>query len=186
MRLSPPVEKALLVLPVVGHLGSLDSHGYPSITPLWWVWDAEGFHMSCKPDRPHVGRLRSDDRAFFVVDVENPQSLDGIRPNWQVKCRGRAVVAVDNGNTWTNRISTKYLRDDDAGDVRRRRSAESRVVVHLRPETLVAVGTHPDLLPPHSATSAPRGGAASLRQVKRLAAAVAPLPLLLGCSVGTD
>lgn len=151
MRLSPNVEKALLALPLVGHLGTLDSDGYPSITPLWWVWDRDGFHMSCKPDRPHVRRLRSDSRAFFVVDVESPVSLDGIRPNWQVKCRGQAVVAVDEGNAWTNLISAKYLRDEGARDVRRRRSMESRVVVHLRPETFVGVGTHRDLLPPNSA-----------------------------------
>lgn len=147
MRLSPVVEAALLRLAVPGHLGSLDGDGYPCITPLWWLWDGSSFRMSCKPDRPQVARLRADERAFFVVDVESPQSIDGIRPNWQVKCRGRAVIAVDEGNKWTDRISAKYLAHEGDRDVRQRRSTEPRVVLHLRPEALVAVGTHPDLLP---------------------------------------
>lgn len=146
--LNADVVRAVLAADVPAHLGTVDTAGFPHVTPIWFLWEDGAFLLSSLPYRPHVARLRANPRAFVVVDLEEPQAEDGIRPNWQVKAVGRADVQVDVGNRWTTQISQKYLPGPDAQPVRERRAHQQRVAIRLEPRELVAIGSHPDRLPP--------------------------------------
>lgn len=146
--LNADAVRAVLEADVPAHLGTVDTAGFPHVTPVWFLWSDGAFYLSSLAHRPHVARLRADPRAFVVVDLEEHQAVEGVRPNWQVKGLGMAEVQVDVGNGWTAHISQKYLPGPDAQPVREGRAHQERVVIRLEPRELVAVGTHPDRPPP--------------------------------------
>jgi nitroimidazol reductase NimA-like FMN-containing flavoprotein (pyridoxamine 5'-phosphate oxidase superfamily) len=85
----------LLTRDVTAHLATLDSDGFPHVTPLWFVWAEGAFYMTSITDRPHLHRLQRDPRAGVCVDVEDP--ADGQRPNRQVRAVGTAELFADVG-----------------------------------------------------------------------------------------
>jgi hypothetical protein len=111
--------EALLALDVPARLATLDEHGFPHVTPLWFIW-ADG---------------------AFCVDVEDPERADGERPNRQVRAIGDADVVPDRDADWTNRITRKYVRGPAAAATAAARAADDRVVICLRPTRLVAVAS---------------------------------------------
>lgn len=146
--LNADAVRAVLEADGPAHLGTVDPAGFPQVTPIWFIWEDGAFYMSSLPHRPHVARLRANARAFVVVDLEEPQAVEGVRTNWQVRGVGIADVQVDVGNRWTTQISQKYLPGPDAQPVRERRAHQQRVAIRLEPRELVAIGTHPDRHPP--------------------------------------
>ena len=89
-------------------LATIDSDGYPHVTPLWFVTDGEAIVMTSYSDRSHIARARASPRVGLVVDVEAPHRPDGERPNQQIRIQGDALVAADTGYEWTTRIRRKY------------------------------------------------------------------------------
>ncbi|WP_408638692.1 pyridoxamine 5'-phosphate oxidase family protein [Nocardia gipuzkoensis] len=93
----------LLTRDVVAHLPTIDSAGYPHITPLWFVWLDDRFYLTSYADRPHLERMRPNPRVGLVIDVEDSLRADGERPNRQVRVIGTASLAPDPAGTWTER-----------------------------------------------------------------------------------
>ena len=68
--LEPAEIAALLRADVAARLASIDSHGFPHVTPLWFIWEDDAFYLTSYSDRPHLRRLERDPRAGICVDVE--------------------------------------------------------------------------------------------------------------------
>jgi nitroimidazol reductase NimA-like FMN-containing flavoprotein (pyridoxamine 5'-phosphate oxidase superfamily) len=139
--LAPEEIDALLALDVPAHLATVDAAGFPHVTPLWFVWADGAFHLTSFPDRPHLGRLRANAHAGLCIDIEEPERVDGERPNRQVRAIGQAELFADHDGVWTRRISEKYLRGPAASARSAARSAEKRMVIRVRPHRLLAVAS---------------------------------------------
>jgi nitroimidazol reductase NimA-like FMN-containing flavoprotein (pyridoxamine 5'-phosphate oxidase superfamily) len=55
--LDPNEIETLLALDVPARLATLDRHGFPHVTPLWFIWANDAFFMTSIADRPHLKRL---------------------------------------------------------------------------------------------------------------------------------
>ncbi|MCC3331050.1 pyridoxamine 5'-phosphate oxidase family protein [Nocardia abscessus] len=131
----------LLTRDVVAHLATIDSAGYPHITPLWFLWLDGRFYLTSYADRPHLERIRSNPRVGLVLDVEDALRADGERPNRQVRVIGTASLALDPACAWTERIRTKYISDDIAPGVAQRDLERARVVITVVPSQITAVAS---------------------------------------------
>jgi Pyridoxamine 5'-phosphate oxidase len=140
-RLDDDEIEALLNRDLLARLASLDSRGFPHVTPLWFVWADGAFQMTSISDRPHLRRLARNPHAGLCVDAEQPQRPDGQRPNQQVRAVGDAELFPDGGQAWTHRIDGKYLSPDAAARRAAARAGDERVVIRLRPVRLIAVGS---------------------------------------------
>ena len=140
-RLSQDEIDALLALDLPARLATLDSGGFPHVTPLWFLWADGAFYMTSLADRPHCRRLANDARAGVCVDVEDPQRADGERPNRQVRAIGSAELFPDRRGDWTQRITEKYVRGPGREEQIKKRLADERLVIRLRPADLLAVSS---------------------------------------------
>jgi nitroimidazol reductase NimA-like FMN-containing flavoprotein (pyridoxamine 5'-phosphate oxidase superfamily) len=139
--LDPGEIEALLALDVPARLATLDRHGFPHVTPLWFLWADAAFYLTSIADRPHLRRLAGNPRAGLLIDTEDAERGDGQRPNRQVRAIGEAEVFPDGGARWTSRITEKYIRGPGAAASIASRAADERVVVCLRPARVVAVAS---------------------------------------------
>jgi Pyridoxamine 5'-phosphate oxidase len=136
-RLTQHEIDALLEANVPARLATLDRHGFPHVTPLWFIWTDGAFHLTSFGDRPHLRRLGRDPRAGICVDVEEPVREDGERPNRQFRAIGNAELFADKNGTWTRRIRDKYVAlAAPSGD-----PETQRIMIRLRPLSVVAVGS---------------------------------------------
>jgi hypothetical protein len=97
--------------------------------------------MTSVEGKIQLRNLKRDPRASITVDIEQADSGMGFRSNKQVKARGRARLFGDDGR-WTRRITFKYLSGPKAEEAAERRAAMPRLVIELRPETLVGLASH--------------------------------------------
>lgn len=135
--LEPAEIAALLRADVAARLATVDSHGFPHVTPLWFIWEDDAFYLTSYSDRPHLRRLERDPRAGTCIDVEQSERKDLHRPNQQVRAVGRADLFPDRDGLRTERIDARYVKE--AAFVRR--ATEFRTVIRLRPDRLVAVSS---------------------------------------------
>ncbi len=140
-RLASDEIETLLAADVPARLATLDRDGFPHVTPLWFVWTDGAFYMTSLVDRPHVRRLMRDPRAGVCVDLEDPERIDGQRPNRQVRAVGSAELLPDREATWTTRITEKYVRGPATAHRIDTRAADQRVAIRLLPGRLVAVAS---------------------------------------------
>src|SRR5947207_3393314 len=101
-------EHEFLVGPArIGKLGTLRD-GWPYVTPVWYEWDGGAFWVIGKPLAQFVKNIKADERAFLVVDKDDP-------PYVRVNVEARAqVVAEDWTEAWvemTRRMTLRYLGD---------------------------------------------------------------------------
>lgn len=83
---------ALLAAAVPARLATIDSGGFPHVTPLWFIWTDGAFYLTSISDRPHLRRLAANPRAGICVDIEEAERDDGQHPNRQVRAgRSRQV-----------------------------------------------------------------------------------------------
>ena len=122
-------------------LATLEEDGFPRVTPIWFLWEDGVFVMTSLPHQPHVKNLERDARAAICVDIEERETVEGIRSNRQVKGHGLAQVRPDESGDWTRRITRKYVRGRDGEAAAERRAAMPRVVIELRPERLLTAAT---------------------------------------------
>ncbi len=141
-RSLPPDEvERLLKRDVVARLGTIDSDGFPHVTPLWFLWAEGAFWMTSLPDRPHLRRLECNPKAGICIDVELPEREDGERPNQQVRAIGHAEVVSDLDGVWTQRVTAKYVRGVAAATHIARRSSDPRRAIRLTPHRILAVSS---------------------------------------------
>ena len=53
----------MLELDVPARLATLDTRGFPHVTPLWFLWTDRAFYFTRFADRPHLRRLAENPRA---------------------------------------------------------------------------------------------------------------------------
>ena len=133
--------RALLERDIPARLATLDTDGFPHVTPLWFVWSAGSFYMTSLPGRPHVERLRQNLQCGIVVDDEEQERSDGERPNRQVRAVGVADLRQDTDGFWTRLITGKYVTGSASVRKSQSRSQQSRILIELRPAQLVAVAS---------------------------------------------
>ncbi len=131
----------LLAAEQPAHLATIDSAGFPHVTPIWFLWDGEAFVMSSLPHRPHIRRLEANPAACICVDVEEPERQDGERPNRQVRAIGTATLAVDVHGEITRRITAKYIHGPALEARANQRASRPRIVIRLAPTQLVAIAS---------------------------------------------
>src|SRR5215471_21354465 len=93
----------------IGKLGTL-REGWPYVTPIWYEWDGAAFWVIGKPLAQFVKNIRTDDRAFLVVDKED---FPYVRVNVEARAR---IVAEDWTNAWvdmTRRMTLRYVGNLD-------------------------------------------------------------------------
>ena len=139
--LTPEELEALLAADVPARLATLDRHGFPHVTPLWFVWAEGAFHITSRPDRAHVRAAGARSRAGICIDVEEPERGDGERPNRQVRAVGTAELFADEVGMWTRRITRKYVSGAAAAAREEQRTADPRIVIRLAPVRLIAVAS---------------------------------------------
>lgn len=131
----------LLARDVVARVATVDADGYPHVTPLWFLWADEAFHLASDAGRPHLVRLRANPRAGLVIDVDGEQRADGERPNMQVRAVGDAVLSPDAGGAWSMRIWGRYISGSPAADPVVRLGMRQRVLIRIVPSRIVAVAS---------------------------------------------
>lgn len=140
-RLSENEIEQLLALDVPARLATLDRHGFPRVTPLWFVWSDGAFWMTSLEDRLHLADLARDPRVGICVDAESSEpDLAGARHNRQVTVRGRASCEPDIDGRWTRMITLKYVPGDAGAARAAARAAQPRQVIRVEPQRLVALG----------------------------------------------
>lgn len=124
----------LLASDVVAHLATVDSAGYPHVTPIWFLWSDGAFHLTSFIDRPHLDRIRCNPRVGLVVEIEDALRPDGERPNQQIRVIGDATVSVDPDGEWTRRIRRKYIGEPVAPE-------RERALITVVPKVFHAVAS---------------------------------------------
>ncbi|MET9486622.1 pyridoxamine 5'-phosphate oxidase family protein [Nocardia sp. NPDC006630] len=140
-RLEVPEIGELLGLDVVAHLSTIDSDGYPHVTPIWFLWEDGCIYLTSYPGRPHLGRIIRNPKVGLVIDVEAELRADGERPNKQVRLVGDAAVSIDPDETWTRHIRAKYIDSAVAPGMVDRALSRGRMVVAITPHTITAVAS---------------------------------------------
>lgn len=145
--LNPPTPMSqaeideLLARDVLARLATIDRHGFPHVTPMWFGWHDGAVLMTSLADRPHLRRLEHNPHAGVCVDVEDPFLPDGGRPNRQVRVFGLAEMFPDEGSKWTDAITHKYVHGPAAAARVAETATQDRVVISLRPTRLLAVSS---------------------------------------------
>jgi len=138
-RLSEDEIEALKAEDSPAYLATIDKHGYPRITPLWFLWKDGCFYMTSVESKSYLGHLTENPRASICIEIETVQS--GIhRPNRQLKAIGEVSLYPDTAGEITRNISQKYLSGDGARAEIDRRCSVPRTVVELRPENIWGLG----------------------------------------------
>jgi Pyridoxamine 5'-phosphate oxidase len=139
-RLREDEVAELLALDSPARLATLDQHGFPRITPLWFIWAEDAFWMTSIDNRLHLRDLARNAQAGLLIDTESTAARDGWRANRQLQARGIADTFPETDGFWTRRITRKYV-GGRAGDAQAAaRAAHSRRVICLRPTRIVALG----------------------------------------------
>lgn len=137
-RLSGRELHELLSLDVPLRLATLGPHGYPRITPLWFLYEDGAFHMTSVEGRSHLRDLAREPRISLCVDTETRVTESGGRMNRRVKAYGRAELLPDEGGRWTVRITRKYVHGPEGEALAARRAAVPRLVIRVRPKRLLS------------------------------------------------
>ena len=113
----------------VATLGTLDVHGRPQLSELWFLAEDDVIRVSLNTARAKVKNLQRNPAFSLLV-------LDLLNPHRYLELRGDAEIAPDPDYTFAAMVGTKYGTDlremDEPG--------ESRVVVTLRASRIRAWG----------------------------------------------
>ena len=128
MATVPDSHRDLLELPVAT-LATLDPHGRPQLTGVWFLADDGEVKISLNTSRQKVRNLQRDPRcSVLLLDLANPYRY--------VELRGDAEITPDDDYAFADRLGAKYgadLRDNDE-------PGETRIVVTVRPTRVHAWG----------------------------------------------
>jgi nitroimidazol reductase NimA-like FMN-containing flavoprotein (pyridoxamine 5'-phosphate oxidase superfamily) len=126
----------------VARLATIDSAGYPHVTPLWFLWAQEALHLASDTGRPHLARIAANPRVGLVVDTEDPEREDGERPNRQIRVVGNAELLRDTDGAWTKRIWVKYRSGHPEPDaLTQRLHGRNRTHILITPHQITAIAS---------------------------------------------
>jgi PPOX class probable F420-dependent enzyme len=110
-------------------LGTVDGHGRPQLTELWFLAEDGTVRLSLNTSRQKTKNLqRNPAFSLLILDVANPHRY--------VELRGDAVVEPDPEYAFADKVTAKYGMDLRKMD----QPGESRVVVTLPADHVHAWG----------------------------------------------
>lgn len=117
----PESHRDLLHIPVAT-LATHGADGYPQVTAIWFVYDADTLTVSLNSTRQKTKNLqRHPECTLFLLDPANPYRT--------MEVRARAEVLPDSGGQVVAKVQSKYGADVREND----RPGETRVAVTLHP-----------------------------------------------------
>jgi hypothetical protein len=133
-----PIESqelnAFLSQALVASLSYLSDDGYPASVPLWYDWDGHAFWVVPSPAAEWAEHVRRNPRVSLSISESTP-------PLRRVLARGPLLVVDDpDASQWRSvegRLAARYARVD-AGRLLEGRTAQSRTLLRLVPQHLIA------------------------------------------------
>ncbi len=117
----------------VATLATIDSHGLPQLTEVWFLHDEDELRLALHVDRHKTRNLQTrPECSLLVLDLE--------RPYRYLEVRGRARVEPDVGHAFSRKLGAKYDVELAAWDG----NEDSRVVVTVEPTKVHAVNMRGD------------------------------------------
>ena len=109
-------------------LATAGEDGYPQVSEVWFVADADEIAMSLNARRQKVKNLVTEPACtVLLLDLQNPYRY--------LEIRGTALVVPDEDRSFAERVGAKYgadLREHDA-------PGDRRVIVRIVPVRVNAV-----------------------------------------------
>ncbi len=109
--------------------------GMIHLTPIWYHWNGELFHLTLGAGRIHLKNLAADNRVSLVID-EDPRLEKGIAAGaWAIMCRGTAELSQDEDliRDVTHKVIGMALGKEDADAYTEPVMAEGRTIVTITP-----------------------------------------------------
>lgn len=135
---SGPIEPseldAFLSQALVASLSYLSDDGYPASVPLWYDWDGKAFWLVPSPAAEWAEHVRRNPRVSLSIS-------ESTAPLRRVLARGPIAPVEDpDASQWRSvegRLAARYARLD-AGRLLESRSGQSRGLLRLVPQQLIA------------------------------------------------
>jgi PPOX class probable F420-dependent enzyme len=111
-----------------GTLATIDPHGLPQLTEVWFLHEAGEVKLWLNGRRAKTRNLRErPECSLLILDLENPRRY--------LEVRGRARIEPDPDRAYAAKLGAKYGIDLSGIDG----PGETRVVVTIEPEKVYAV-----------------------------------------------
>jgi PPOX class probable F420-dependent enzyme len=111
-------------------LTTLRGDGTPHMTTVWYRWDGDAFWISTNRDRVKYRHIERDPRVGVLVDAPERETA--------VSASGRAVAAATDDDAYDGALAIVSRYVDDAAAYLRKRSGEPRVLLRIKPDTLMS------------------------------------------------
>jgi PPOX class probable F420-dependent enzyme len=123
-----PESHADLLDAQVATLGTIDPHGRPQLTEVWFLHDDGELRLWLNGARAKVRNLRErPECSLLVLDLQGPYRY--------LEVRGRARLTPDPDYAFAAKLGAKYGRDLSQIDP----PGQTRFVVTIEPEKIYAV-----------------------------------------------
>ncbi len=123
-----PESHADLLDAPFGTLATIDPHGLPQLTEVWFLHEEGELKLWLNTDRAKTRNLRERPQcSLLVLDLENPRRY--------LEVRGRARIELDPDCAYAAKLGVKYGLDLSGIDG----PGETRVIVTIEPEKVYAV-----------------------------------------------
>jgi len=117
--------RALLDVPRVGTLGTVNADGSPLLTPVWYARDGNELWLVIPPDGPKTRNIRRDPRVMFVVMDESGYTY--------VTIQGRARLESGEGGKKPREMAIRYLGERAGARFAERDYIKEEIVCRITP-----------------------------------------------------
>ena len=123
-----PESHADLLDAPFGTLATIDPHGLPQLTEVWFLHEEGELKLWLNTDRAKTRNLRERPQcSLLVLDLNNPYRY--------LEVRGRARLEPDDDRSFAGKVGEKYDADLGAYDA----PEDGRVVITIEPEKVYPV-----------------------------------------------
>jgi hypothetical protein len=112
----------------VATLATIGRNGFPQMTEVWYLVEADELKLSLNTSRLKTRHLQARPQcSLLMLDLENPYRY--------LEVRGNARIEPDDGLRFAQKVGAKYNADLSEHD----QPGEERVVVTIEPVNVYAV-----------------------------------------------
>ena len=110
----------------------------PQLTPVWYTWDGEVFRFSTTRVRAKYPNIKRDPYISLIVD--------SVEDHIYIVATGKAEIVEENVPELTRPLLEKYIPAENLENSMQSMGQDpDRVIVELRPESLLANGKSIDI-----------------------------------------